>query len=115
MSKKFILRADELREIVPGLGACFASDHITVEGRKVGYMYREEPDNETDSGWRFLSGFESQEYLDDSKNLEIYDINTIANYDDDIVPFLTAPIGSTFTRTESGEFVADNLPNDEHS
>jgi hypothetical protein len=50
MSKKFLLRADEILEIAPGLGACYASDHITVEGQKVGFMYREEPDNDVDSG-----------------------------------------------------------------
>ena len=113
MSKKFLLRADEIREIAPGLGACYASDQITVEGQKVGFMYREEPDNAVDSGWRFLSGNESQEYLDDSKNLQIYDVNTIANYDQGIVAFLSASFGSAFARTASGEFVAEDPPDDD--
>ena len=72
MSKQFRLTADEIRPIATGYGSCFASDHITVEGRKVGFMYREEADNEIDSGWRFLSGHESQEYLDDPDHLSIY-------------------------------------------
>jgi hypothetical protein len=113
MSKKFLLRADEIQQIAPGIGACYASDHITVEGQKVGFMYREEPDNEVDSGWRFLSGSESQEYLDDSNNLQIYDVNTIANYDLGIVDFLSAPLGSAFARTASGEFVAYDRPDDD--
>lgn len=71
---------------------------ITVDGRKVGYMYREAADNEYDSGWRFMSGFESQAYIDNAANLEIYDVNTVANYDPDIIPFLDAPIGSAFER-----------------
>jgi hypothetical protein len=113
MSKKFLLRAEDIQEIAPGLGACYASDHITVEGRKVGFMYREEPDNDVDSGWRFLSGSESQEYLDDSNNLQIYDVNTIANYDQGVVAFLSAPSGSAFARTASGEFVADEQHDDD--
>ena len=113
MTEKFLLRAVEIREIAPGLGACYASDHITVEGQKVGFMYREEPDNEVDSGWRFLSGNESQDYLDDSENLQMYDVNTIANYDQSIVAFLSAPFGSAFARTAAGEFVADNQSNDD--
>ena len=113
MSKKFHLRSDQIRDIVPGLGACYASDHITVEGRKVGFMYREEPDNDADSGWRFLSGAESQEYLDDPEHLEIYDVNTIANYDEDIVAFLSAPLGSAYGRTVSGEFVAEDMSDDD--
>ena len=49
---------------------------------------------------------ESQEYLDNSENLAIYDVNTIANYDPDIIPFLHAPIGSAFERDKlSGLFV----------
>jgi len=79
---------------------------ITVQGHKVGYMYREEPDFDADSGWRFFAGVESQEYLDDPENLTIYDVNTIANYDPEIIPFLQAPIGSAFEREAgSGKFV----------
>ena len=37
----------------------YASDRITKEGFKVGYMYREQPDEgRPDSGWRFLAGNE---------------------------------------------------------
>ena len=98
MNKHFRLAANEIVEIAPGYGGCFATDRITVEGHKVGYMYRERPDNEIDGGWRFMAGDEPQEYMDDPDNLAIYDVNTIANYDPDIVPFLDAPCGSAFAR-----------------
>ena len=74
---------------------------ITVEGKKVGYMYREQPDRDIDSGWRFFAGEETQEYIDDPSNTSIYDVNTIANYDSDIIPFLEYPIGSAFERSDS--------------
>ena len=32
---------------------------------KVGYCYREKPDGDWDSGWRFTAGDESEEYMDD--------------------------------------------------
>ena len=41
-------------------------------------MYRQEPSGSGDSGWTFLSGEESQDYLDDASNLALYDINTIS-------------------------------------
>ncbi len=107
MTKTFRIPAADIRPIAPGLGACYASDHITVDGQPVGFMYREEPDGETDSGWRFLSGHESQDYLDDPDHLQIYDVNTIANYDPDIVAWLSAPYGSAFARSASGEFMAE--------
>ena len=96
--KNFRLKAHEIRDVAKGHGGCIASDRITVDGLKVGYMYREEPLNSQDSGWRFLSGEESQEYLDNPAHHEIYEVNTIANYDPDIIPFLAAPAGSSFTR-----------------
>jgi hypothetical protein len=110
MSKQFRLTADEIRPIATGYGSCFASDHITVEGRKVGFLYREEPDSEIESGWRFLSGRESQEYLDGLDHLSIYDVNTVANYDYGIVTHLSASVGSAFARAESDEFIEAEAP-----
>lgn len=38
----------------PNGEGCIVSDRITKEGFKVGYMYREVPDEDNpDSGWRF--------------------------------------------------------------
>lgn len=96
----------QLRELAPGRGACFATDMITVEGKKVRFMYRAKPDNSSDSGWRFMAGFESDAYMDDPSHHGIYDINTIANYDPDIVPFMDAPVGSAFERPDGNTFVS---------
>lgn len=110
--KRYRLGPEEIREVAPGRGSCFASDMILVGGARVGYMYREPPDNDTDSGWRFFSGEESQDYADDASNFALYDINTVANYDSDIVPLLDAPIGSAFERDASRGFVAVPPPRD---
>ena|SRR5215469_10668007 len=105
--KKFRLQADEIKPIATGFGACLATDMITVSGMKVGFMERLKPRNEYDSGWNFLAGVENQEYLDNPANLEQYDVNTIANYDPEVIPFLEAPVGSTFQRDRiSGKFIA---------
>ena len=63
--KKFLLSAEQIRPLAPGRGGCYATDRITVDGERVGYMYRESSDFGSDSGWRFFSGDESQEYVDD--------------------------------------------------
>ena len=75
------------------------------KGKRVRFMYREAPDNEIDSGWRFLSGSESDEYMNDASKHGVYDVNTIANYDPDIVPFLNAPVGAAYERPEGDVFV----------
>lgn len=105
MNKKFKLSANQIRDVATGHGGCIATDKITVEGERVRFMYREEPSNDVDSGWRFMSGYESDEYMNDAENHGVYDVNTIANYDPDIVPFLDAPIGSAFERPEGDQFV----------
>jgi hypothetical protein len=61
-------------------------------------MYREAQDFPEDSGWRFFSGTETDEFANDPRNVSIYDVNTIANYDPEIVPLLAAPTGSAFAR-----------------
>jgi hypothetical protein len=59
--KKFKLTSDQIKKLIDPIGSCYATDKITVDGLPVGYMYREAPDFEEDSGWRFLSGTEDQE------------------------------------------------------
>jgi len=54
--KQFKIPAAEIKPLAEGRGACYATDLITVEGQKVGYMYREKPDSLEDSGWRFFFG-----------------------------------------------------------
>ena len=50
----------------PNGEGCIVSDRITKEGFKVGYMYREAPDEDNpDSGWRFLAGNEDEAYMNE--------------------------------------------------
>lgn len=98
MDKKFKIIEEDIKEILPTKKSCYATDMITVKGEKVGYMYREHPDEKYDSGWRFFSGNESQEYVDDPNNLAMYKLNTIANYDPSVIPYLEMPIGTALER-----------------
>ena len=100
MPRNFLLKPDEIVPLATGRGGCIATDMITVEGRPVRFMYRQTPDNGSDRGWRFMAGFETDEYMDDAANHAVYDVNTIANYDRSIIPFLDAPIGSAFEKTD---------------
>lgn len=73
---------------------------VVDEKRKIRFMYREEPDNNQDSGWRFFSGDESQEYVENPDNLGVYDVNTIIKIDPDIEEFLDGDIGDAFERND---------------
>jgi hypothetical protein len=99
--KKFRLRPDEIAPIAFGLGGCLATDRIVVDGRPVGYMRRERPINPDDSGWRFFAGDETPEYMAVNTHHGVYDVNTIANYDAAILPFIDSEIGSEFERDDA--------------
>lgn len=93
----------------PNGEGCLVSDKITKEGYKVGYMYREQPDDDKpDSGWRFMAGNEDDEYINNADNVHIFAINTVCNYDSDIIPYLNSEIGSRFIRINSNKFEIDN-------
>lgn len=107
MTKQFRLSKHQIKPLAEGHGGCIATDMITVEGYPVRFMYREAPDNDIDSGWRFLSGYEDEAYMDNPANHSVYDVNTVANYDPGIIPFLDFPEGSAFEKTpESERFLA---------
>ncbi len=106
--KVYLLSPPELRPLLQGWESppgCLATDRITVDGRPVGYCYREGPaDGHPDSGWRFFAGDEDDAYLADAGHSGIYHLNTICNYDPGILPLLTAPTGTAYCRGEDGAF-----------
>lgn len=81
-------------------GSCIVSNKIMLDGMHVGYMYREEPDDSGDSGWRFLSGTERQQYVDDDSNHQVLAINSVIAADPAIGPYLDRPFGTELERVE---------------
>ena len=90
---------------------------MLVEGkRKVRYMYHEEVANQQDSGWRFFCGDEDDKYVNDPNNIAIYDINTILELDESVLPYLDHGLGIALEREdESGPFIisGDFMPDEE--
>ena len=106
-NRDFHVKAADMKNLLPnweGATGCIATNRITVEGCKVGYCYREKPDGDWDSGWRFTAGDESEEYMDDPNNAGIYKLNTICNDDPDIIALLHTPAPCAFERDENGVF-----------
>lgn len=97
--KDYLLTDADAEPVATGLGLCVATDRVTVEGLPVRFMYRETPEFEGDSGWRFCSGMDEDEaYMADPANLAIFEVNTIANLDPSIVLHLIAPVGAAFEK-----------------
>jgi hypothetical protein len=95
-----MLLEKDIKRLIENRQVCIATKQITVDGKKVMFMYREKPTHTIDSGWRFLSGDEDDNYMAKSQNFSYYDLNTIANYDQAIIPYIDAPEGSEFERSE---------------
>ena len=96
--EKFKLKKEEIKQLTKIKGSCIASNKITVEGEKIGYMYKEKPSNEVDTGWRFFSGNEDDDYTNNPDNFNVFDINTICNYDDEIIPYLNSEINTSYEK-----------------
>ena len=90
-------------DVFLNMGFVMASDLVAKGRKKVGYLYREEPDSDQDSGWRIFSGEEDQDYADDPDNFDLYDPKTIADIDPSIIPLLSSPPYTAFERAKNGK------------
>jgi len=72
---------------------CFATNLVLQERQHVGYMYREAPDSPEDSGWRFFTGTESQEFMDNPENTQMCPVAFVAEIDGKILDHLSSPNG----------------------
>jgi hypothetical protein len=86
---------------------CFVSARIVDDEYKVGYMYREAPDDTFDSGWRFLAGNETDEYINNANNIYLIDIEAIHKYDNDVLKYLDSDVGSSYIRINTNTFELD--------
>lgn len=88
---------------------CFVTKRILEDGEPVGYLYREDPDEENDSGWRITANDESEEYMSSSDNLAYVSLGAVLSKDDSFRDLLDAPSGAAYIRNpQTGEFEADD-------
>lgn len=86
--------------------AC-VSNKILDEDWKVGYMDREQPVDENDSGWMFTVGDEEEEYLSNYENITLLRIYELYQLDPDIWKYIDNPVGTKLIRISSNEFEID--------
>lgn len=79
----------------------FVTKKLIEENSKIGFAYREKSDNDTDSGWRFFIGNESQEYVDNPDNLLLYSIEDILKLDESIKSILNSEIYTAFEKSDT--------------
>ena len=72
-----------------------ASKLLINERKKVRIMFRVEPINEIDSGWRFFCGDESADYLNDLNNIVWCNIDTVLRIDKSVYKYLDEGVDFT--------------------
>ena len=69
----------------------------------ISYMYREEPDNIYDSGWRVFGGNETDDYVNNPDNIGIFDIATIESIYPELSSLFTLPVGTVLERRSGAD------------
>lgn len=82
---------------------CVATEVVTSGQKPVGHAYRTDPISATDSGWRFLSGSESEKYMDQPRHYITCVLAEFALAHPEVAPLLDSPVGSVFARARAGE------------
>ena len=92
------MRAVEERYFGELARCAVVSRRVAGDGHPVCWLYREEPDNEADSGWRVFAGDEDNDYLDDMDNCRIVPLRDLMDRDPALEEVLRAPVFSAFER-----------------
>lgn len=89
---------------------CFVNNQILYDGELPNYLYREEPmenDEERDyidTGWRIMTGKETDEYMDNEDNFSFVSLGAVLSRDDSIIKILESEVGTSFERNSDGVF-----------
>jgi len=78
---------------------------VATDRQKVRWMYREEPTEPADSGWRFFSGDEAENFADDPENFEFHPLDFVTEIDPSVAAHLERAAPVAFERESAeGEF-----------
>lgn len=92
------------------MGYCLAPKRLVDNHLEIKYFYRENPDDDNDSGLRFFEGNESQEFLDNPDNIGLYDLETIIEMDSSLPAVLKyLPVGVSYEKIDGvWKFINDD-------
>ena len=85
---------NKIAAFIPNAGGCIVSKNILSHKGNVKWCVREEPMNEIDNGWRFLSDIDTEEYLSIADNMCVCGYNTVANIEPAIIAIYNCEIGT---------------------
>lgn len=93
---------------------CIVSNNLLSEKGRLKWCFRETPINNMDSGWRFLSDIDTDEYLADANNSSVCDLDTVIQIEPAILAIINSSVETdielkmvngekVFVNTDSGK------------
>lgn len=107
--KEFISQEEDFNILKELLKTCIVTKKLLDENWKVGLMQKMEASSEMDSGWFLSVGNETQDYVDNPKNLCIIKLNEVCKKDPILISYLmNKRVGDTLIRISNDEFEFDD-------
>ncbi|MDO4434219.1 MAG: DUF2185 domain-containing protein [Alysiella sp.] len=100
--------------LTSALQYAIASTEITEQKHPIGFAYREAPVFDNDSGWRFFSGNESDEFTDNPDHFHIVPLSAVLEKQSAFSRIVHETQGAWEWNNEAADFipVADWQPKD---
>ncbi len=97
----------ETKVYIQGAGGTIVTKSILDGTSRLKWMFRQESGH--GNGWVAFGDTDSQEYVDDAKNMAIVDFNTLANIEPAVVNIFYMPVGSDleFRADKTGKYFVD--------
>ncbi len=97
----------EMKIYIQGAGGTIVTKSILNGTSKLKWLFRQE--TEHGNGWVAFGDRDSQEYVDDAKNMAIVDFNTLANIEPAVADVFYMPVGSDleFRSDKTGKYFVD--------
>lgn len=97
-----IIKKDDPRWIDSYEKSAFVSKMFFEQDGVIRFMYREEPENDEDSGWRMFTGLEDDDYTNNPENIEIINVGYLLDKDPTLLEPLKNGYGVAFERDGDG-------------
>lgn len=79
---------------IKNAGGMIVTKSLLEQKSTLKWIYREEPHNHQDNGWRAIGDTDTQAYMDNPSNLVVVDFNTLANIEPAVVAIFDLPVGA---------------------
>lgn len=86
-----------------GMGGCIVSKNLWANKGKLKWCFREKGQNEVDTGWRFLSDIDTDEFLKAPSNLLACNFESMIEIEPAVLSIYHLPVGTELIFVEKGK------------